>query len=201
MSQLKLFRIFTLTAIVLIAGFHADVFAQGETQSVASFRKTYAFELPSVDVTGDVTHVNVDPINDSVTGPAQVNYYFSPRLQDLLNLHISQNDALTTGPGYRVQIYAGSRLEFANESKGDFIQAFGDLDYSIYQKWQPPHFRVRVGDFLTREEAMREMASFRQVFPDAFIVEDEINLPKYKKQVVLPGQDGETPEGPEVREN
>jgi hypothetical protein len=204
MLKMKLFRIISLTALITFVGFHTDLLAQGETQSVASFRKTFAFELPPVDVSGDIEHP-VEPVVDTLpTGPAQVNIIFDPRMQDLLNMHISQNDALVKGPGYRVQIYAGSRLEFANETKADFIQAFGDMDYSIYQKWQPPHFRVRVGDFLTREEAMREMAGFRQVFPDAFIVEDEINLPKYKKQVVLPEDDTdgeESPRGPETSEN
>ncbi|MEM0996985.1 MAG: SPOR domain-containing protein [Bacteroidota bacterium] len=198
---MRTYLILALGAFIVLAGTVAPIFAQGETQSVASFRKVYDFALPPVDATGDAVHV-FDPGEDTVAGPALVNYIFSPRLQDLLNLHVSQNNAMITGPGYRVQIYAGSRLEFANESKADFIQAFGDFDYPIYQKWQPPHFRVRVGDFLSREEAMREMAGFRQVFPDAFIVEDEINLPKYKKQVLIPNDgSADPPAGVEVREN
>jgi hypothetical protein len=41
-----------------------------------------------------------------------------------------------------------------------------------------------VGDFLSRQEAMRELATIRQVFPDAFVVADQINLPKFKKSQI-----------------
>ena len=187
---------------ILIGGFFSHAFAQGETESVSSFRKVYDFKLPTVNSTGDISHIVLPDSNEVVSGEYVVGYFCPPMLQSLLDLHIRGNNKEETAAGYRVQIYAGSRLEFANEAKADFLQSFGDFDISIYQKWQPPHFRVRVGDFLSRSEAMREMAAFRQVFPDAFIVKDIINLPKYKKQAVIPdGNDSDGLGGREIREN
>jgi hypothetical protein len=200
MLQLKKFSTFFLTAFTFFAVLIGMALAQGETQSVAPYRKVFNFQTPTVDVEGDVTHTVTFPVAPT-PGPARVNYLTPPLLNSLLSMHIAQNDAQTKGPGFRVQIYAGSRMEFANEAKADFMQSFGDFDYGIYQMWQPPHFRVRVGDFLSRAEALREMATFRQVFPDAFIVEDEIILPKYKKQASAPEILNESPDGPEIREN
>lgn len=173
-------------ALILGGGISNQVFSQGEQESVSSFRKVFDFKMPAVNATEDLSHVPVIDTTTVTNGEYGVSYIYPPMLQALLDLHIQGNNKEKVGPGYRIQIYAGSRLEFANEAKADFLQAFGDFDISIYQKWQPPHFRVRVGDFLSRSEAMREMATFRQIFPDAFIVKDEINLPKYKKQAILP---------------
>lgn len=200
MLRLNKIRNILLTALILATGSASLVMAQGETQSVSPFRKVFDYNTPSVDMEGDISHT-VTFNDDSLVGPPRVNYFSPAGLGELLSMHIAKNDANTKGAGYRVQIYAGSRMAFANEAKADFIQSFGDFDFGIYQMWQPPHFRVRVGDFLSREEALREMAGFRQVFPDAFIVEDEINMPKFKKQVIGPDDMDGSSSGPDVREN
>jgi hypothetical protein len=200
MLRLNKIRNILLTALILATGFASFVMAQDESQSVAPYRKVFEYKTPSVDITGDVSHT-ITFTDDSIVGPPKVNYFSPFRLGEMITLHKSSNDAHTKGAGYRVQIYAGSRMEFANEAKADFIQSYGDFDFSIYQMWQPPHFRVRVGDFLSREEALREMAGFRQVFPDAFIVEDEINMPKFKKQAIVPNEMDGSDDGSELREN
>ncbi|MDI1335948.1 MAG: hypothetical protein PSU94_07155, partial [Lacunisphaera sp.] len=79
--------------------------------------------------------------------------------------------------------YSGSKMEIANETKTDFLGSFRDSGMEVYKDWNPPHFWVRVGDFISRNEAMRQLANVKAVFPDAFVVADKINLPKYKKAV------------------
>ncbi len=161
--------------------------AQKESESVDKYRAVYTYEQPSFttnndsDATPVITHQALSPDEYGVY------YEFDNELIKLLELHKSTNSATTEGPGFRIQIYAGSKMELANGTKADFVQSFGHDDYSVYQNWQPPHFRVRVGDFLSRQEAMRELATIRQVFPDAFVVIDQINLPKFKKQLIKAG--------------
>lgn len=168
-----------------------QVFAQTETENATKYRKSFDFEMPSIEVpsegnhTGQVLMVPRDSFG--------VYYIIDPELADLVDLHIALNEKITAAPGFRIQIYAGSQMEHANEAKADFIEAFSELDIPIYQKWQPPHFRVRVGDFLSKTAAMREMAMVRQVFPDAFIVSDLVKVPKYKKAIIP--EDGMSPEG------
>ncbi|MEM7035941.1 MAG: SPOR domain-containing protein [Bacteroidota bacterium] len=153
-----------------------------ETENVAKYRKVYGFKLPDVvaanpgeETVGEVLMISPDSFG--------VNYTYDYVLDQMVDMHKKLNFDKDKGPGFRIQIYAGSKLEHANEAKSDFIESFSDFEIEVYQKWQPPHFRVRVGDFLSKGEAMREMAMIRQVFPDAFVVRDEIFLPKFKNRV------------------
>lgn len=133
---------------------------------------------------GTVTGINIEPEEAVVmVSPDSfgVHYNVPDALWKMVLMHVNQNSESEAAPGYRIQIYAGSSLESANDAKADFLESFDD-DFPIYQMWNPPHFRVRVGDFLTRNEAMREVATLRQIFPDAFIVSDQVKLPKYKKR-------------------
>ena len=165
-----------LTLLVSVYGF-----AQNESESVDKYRAVYTFEQPTFNNTAEGTTavVSYKPIAPSDYG---VFYDYDTELGKLLELHKATNSNTTEGPGFRIQIYAGSKMELANGTKADFVQSFGHDEFSVYQNWQPPHFRVRVGDFLSRQEAMRNLANIRQVFPDAFVVMDQIKLPKYKKQ-------------------
>jgi hypothetical protein len=155
--------------------------AQKETESVEKYRVVYEFTAPEYEVVGDGG--NSTPVRPNVpTDSLGVYYYFDDGLPHLLNLHKKGNESTSEGPGFRIQIYAGSKMETANEAKTDFLQTFRTANMDVYKDWNPPHFWVRVGDFLTRNEAMKQLSQVRTVFPDAFVVQDKIKLPKYKKQ-------------------
>jgi cell division septation protein DedD len=58
--------------------------------------------------------------------------------------------AETTGSGYRVQI----GIDDNKERMENLVQyARSRVDYPVYLEFEPPFYRVRVGDFRTREEA------------------------------------------------
>ncbi len=94
----------------------------------------------------------------------------------LANRHLAINQAKRTMPGYRVQIYFGSDRARANEIKTDFLQLFPDKGtYLIYQQ---PNFKIRVGDYKTRLEAMKFLKEIQTLYSAAFIVKDEVKLPE-----------------------
>lgn len=153
--------------------------AQKETETVDKYRVAYEFKAPTVDVSGDPSGT---PTQHRVSSDSMgVYYYYDRALAKLLDLHRANNEKSVDGQGFRIQIYAGSRMETANEAKADFVQSFHSSNMEVYKDWNPPHFWVRVGDFLTRNDAMKQLPVVRQVFPDAFVVQDKIKLPKYKK--------------------
>lgn len=79
-------------------------------------------------------------------------------------------------PGYRIQIYFGSTRNKAQEIKTTFEQQFPTINsYLIYDA---PNFKVRVGDFQTRWQALPVLEELRSSFDIAFIVKDEIPLIK-----------------------
>ncbi len=75
--------------------------------------------------------------------------------------------------GYRVQILAtsekGKADMFAKEAQARFP------DQKVYVEFIPPYYKVRIGDFITREEAETFRAKAKSLgYFDAFIVESQI---------------------------
>jgi hypothetical protein len=155
-------------------------FAQKETEPIEKYRIVYEYQAPIIPE--GIGEPSANPVRPSVSPDSiGVFYEYDNGLVRLLDLHKRGNESTVEGPGFRIQIYAGSKMETANEAKTDFLQSFRAANMDVYKDWNPPHFWVRVGDFLSRNEAMKQLPSVRQVFPDAFVVQDKIKLPKYKK--------------------
>ncbi|GET33121.1 hypothetical protein PbJCM13498_19840 [Prolixibacter bellariivorans] len=120
-------------------------------------------QLPAGDTTGVWTELNI---------------HQNPKTEELLERQIRLNKNRQTTPGYRVQIYFGSgssaRIK-AMKVKTDFLSSYPEVKaYIIYQS---PDFKVRVGDFRTRSEALRLQKKMTRDYPNAFIVPDEIQFP------------------------
>jgi len=81
--------------------------------------------------------------------------------------------------GFRIQIYASNNRNARKESdatKQEFIDKFPDIvSYSLYA--EPGYFKIRVGDFRTKPEAMKLFQLISKEFRDAYIVPDVINFP------------------------
>ncbi len=97
------------------------------------------------------------------------------KIQELLNKHIEINSKAPI-KGYRVKIHFGSDKNKAREIKGNFIAKFPDVP--AYEKYDQPNFNIRVGDFRTKLEAYKFLKEVQVEFPSAFLVQDEIELPK-----------------------
>lgn len=76
--------------------------------------------------------------------------------------------------GYRVQLFNGQDREQANKIRQQFVSRFPDVPR--YLMFVEPTFRVRVGDFFSRNEAenfLREVQGIA-AFGDAIIIRDVI---------------------------
>ncbi|MCY5908922.1 SPOR domain-containing protein, partial [Salmonella enterica subsp. enterica serovar 1,4,[5],12:i:-] len=49
-------------------------------------------------------------------------------------------------------------------------------DLNVYNQFRQPRFRVKVGDFTSRVEANYILNDLKQIFPNAMVVPDQINL-------------------------
>ncbi|MEP7170137.1 MAG: SPOR domain-containing protein [Bacteroidota bacterium] len=94
----------------------------------------------------------------------------------LVKKHIAINASKMTMPGYRVQIYYGSQRAKATEIRTEVLKNFPQVPaYLIYQQ---PNFKLRLGDFKTRMEAMKLLDEIKREYAQAFIVKDEVKLPE-----------------------
>jgi hypothetical protein len=107
------------------------------------------------------------PGNISVSGPSSL---------DSLNRSSIRNPIPLKG--YRIQIYFGS-LEGAKKLRGKMIME--DSKRSCYLVSKAPNFAVRIGNFRTEFEAQKTLHEFKERFPQAHIVKDEIELPELNK--------------------
>ena len=81
--------------------------------------------------------------------------------------------------GFRIQIYASNNRnarEESNKTRAEFMSKFPDIvSYPLYA--EPGYFKIRVGDFRTKTEAMKLFQVVSKEFRDAYIVPDVINFP------------------------
>ncbi|MBN2806058.1 MAG: SPOR domain-containing protein [Prolixibacteraceae bacterium] len=98
-----------------------------------------------------------------------------------LLLDIKKEESLRKGgiDGYRVQIYQGPK-DGADRIYSRFLASFPD--YKIYKSFPGPDFKVRVGDFRDRSEAIYLKHLIEKDFPNPLIVEDVINFPELKRK-------------------
>ena len=103
----------------------------------------------------------------------------SDSVEYLVNREIAEN-RLSPGKmdGFRVRIFFDNKQTARTESEQiveDFTATYpGTAVYRIYEN---PYFKVTVGDFRTKSEAMRFMRRIRKTYPQAFITREIIRYP------------------------
>ena len=98
------------------------------------------------------------------------------RINKLIEIQKEESSRKGTIDGYRVQIYQGTKKDYAYQLKSSFLAKYPD--YKVYVLFQTPDFRVRIGDFRNRSEAIKLKYLIEKDFPNPFIVEDNINFPE-----------------------
>ena len=106
-----------------------------------------------------------------------------PAIDTLLTRHIIANRKHGGFDGFRIQIYSSARRtarEEANESNSKFISEFpGVKSYLDFEK--PNFFKVRVGNYRTKRDALNDYILIKKKFPNAYIVPDIIEFPDLEK--------------------
>lgn len=100
------------------------------------------------------------------------------RINELINRHISINKQTEGMPGYRIRIFSesgqGARPR-ATDVRAKFFNNYPDIE--TYLVYDAPNFKVYVGDFRTRSEALKTQRKISRDYPYSFIISDRINLP------------------------
>ncbi len=101
----------------------------------------------------------------------------SPDIQKLIEYRKHYTDSVNEVKGFRVQIFQASgpnSRSFALEEKVKFIRFYENVN--IYMISEMPYFKIRVGDFRTRLQALGFMDEIKSLYPNAFVVQDKINI-------------------------
>ena len=102
-----------------------------------------------------------------------------PRITDLLVRHSQINQRRHATDGFRLEIFFSSDNKAREQSsrvKNEFNLVFTDIP--AYVLFQTPNFKVRIGDFRNKSEALKTKAYIASKYPNAFIVKDMIQFPE-----------------------
>lgn len=114
--------------------------------------------------------------------PPGVEVIQSDEIRDCVGRRIGQNHSLTVA-GYRIRIFFDNGRNARNESQSvlyRFKTRYPDV--AAYRTFVSPYFKVTVGDFRTRSEALSMLSSLSGQFPMAFIVKEKLRFP------LMPGE-------------
>ncbi len=111
-------------------------------------------------------------------GKGTVHITQDANIRNLVNLHVSQQRKINGIKGYRILIYMGSGQEARKEAdqvRAGFIRLYEDV--TRYTRFEYPYFKVYVGDFRTKSEALKFLKQIEGVYPDAFVRDDIVAFP------------------------
>ena len=101
----------------------------------------------------------------------------SPAINNLLKKHIQVNEYHPWVAGYRVQLYSISGVnsrDKANMFKAEFLLKYPEAQ--VYIVYHSPYYKVRVGDFRTKIEALAYLQTLNKDYPSGFVVVDKIKF-------------------------
>lgn len=163
-------RIFSILVIMLCAvGLHAQEMVQADS---VIYRQSSALDSTLLGK----SIFDLLPSKEKGSS-ATVTVHQSQAISSALSRHIA-NGPKRTLSGYRVRIY----FDNAQNARGASEQAMGRFVASnpgipAYRSYQNPFFKVTVGDFRTRSEAVELLENIKGSFPSAFVVKENINYP------------------------
>jgi hypothetical protein len=101
----------------------------------------------------------------------------STAIKDLFHNYVVRNHYKKM-QGFRVRIFfdnSQNARQRAQETEANFRNQYPDMP--TYYTYQNLYFKVAVGDFRTKSEAVRFLHAIAEQYPGAFIVKDFINYP------------------------
>lgn len=161
MNMIKLFSLLSLLVVY-------PSYAQYPNNSTPIFQLNDTIS----SLNGDTLMLNSDSIDNRWS---HLTINSDSRINKLLDIALEENSRKEGIEGYRVQIFKGDK-NGADKIRAAFLRAYPDIE--VYLIFQTPDFRVRIGDFRSRSEAIKLKQQIEGDFPNPIIVDDVINFPR-----------------------
>ena len=145
-----------------------------------------AQEVAPQDSIVAVTIVRVDStlVGRSVMDllPSGISVHQSQATLSALNTHVGRNSS-RKDTGYRVRIYFDNQQNSRAMSQAAMTRFSASYpSIPAYWSYQAPFFKVTVGDYRTKSEAMELLRAIKESFPTAFVVKEQISYPAAKRE-------------------
>jgi hypothetical protein len=112
----------------------------------------------------------------SVIGPG-VQISQSAAVQQAMDSYVREN-ANKPLTGYRIRVYYDNGPQA--RAKSEAIEKTLQQQFSapVYRSFESPNYKVTVGDFRTKDEALRIYNALKWTYPTAYIIKETINYPR-----------------------
>lgn len=175
-----------ILATVFAATFAVVASAQEKTESVeSSYVDSLIYRtIPAVDsVLFGADIFEILP-KKSAGGKADVVIHQNELVEQSMRTHVISNRKRPM-TGYRIRIFFDNSQN-ARKNSGGALGTFVSLFQGIpaYRSYVNPYFKVTVGDYRTKAEAMSNLVKIKKSFPSAFIVKEKINYPQIGSQLM-----------------
>ena len=130
--------------------------------------------------TDSLVYVPAASLDESLKGKNIFNYVTVHQSQSIANAMASKIERNKSRKiaGYRVRIFFDNKQNARSASEaamGRFKSMYPG--HGAYRSFASPYFKVTVGDFRTKSEAMQMMQRLKSDFPSAYVVKENINYP------------------------
>jgi hypothetical protein len=108
-----------------------------------------------------------------------VTIYQDKLIDELVQKQVKLSVAGSNEDGYRIQIFSDSGNNSktkAQSAMDEFLAKYPEM--KAYLVFKSPNYKVKIGDFRSRLDAIRYLNRISAEFPNAFIISDLINLPQ-----------------------
>ncbi|MBN1988305.1 MAG: SPOR domain-containing protein [Bacteroidales bacterium] len=135
--------------------------------------------VAQVAVEGRDVPANIMARIQSPSSGAVVTIKQDDRLAKMLDFHVIQNAKRAGMHGFRIRIFfdLGQKSRQASqEAMEQFMEKYPDM--AVYRTFDSPYYKVSVGDFRSRDNALKLYNQLKREYPNAFIVPEWVNFPR-----------------------
>lgn len=101
----------------------------------------------------------------------------SSTVRNALAAYISSNSGKKI-QGYRIRVFYDNSPQARTRSES--VAAYIRNQYpehGVYRTFESPNYKVTVGDFRTKDEALKIYMVLKSIYPTAYIIKENINYP------------------------
>jgi hypothetical protein len=98
-----------------------------------------------------------------------------PLILENYNKHMIQNSRNRGVTGFRIRIFSDNGMGARNQQlrvMANFLSLYPEIPAD--PKYDGSYYKIYVGNFRTKRDALKILGNIKRNFPDAFIVEDNI---------------------------
>lgn len=180
-------RIFTFLSSLIFLGLCFTACSPSKTigtqrddvynENIESLRVNYADSLEkAIENSDQVSTTITSPETPSLSASINTQYDINDSLSYFLAEVTDRNAENNSYQGYTVQVYTGNSREKANEAKNMVYSILPEASPTI--TFDPPNYKVKVGEFTDRLEAQPTYTALKGNFPVVLIVPERFRINK-----------------------